>query len=198
MEQKATLRALEQRRLLLLWLLLKHFLLLALGLDVSGFLRVIVDDVGVERPGTVELLRFNFLLCLHFNYCQHISLLLDLIRANLSLQLVEFGGVGHLDALRRRDDLIIKVIVIVEGDPVLDQEVGLRAVRLVDFHVRLGHHFELYRAFDLKIAHVLSSFRNVLLYGLIDTGRVLRWSANTATVSRKVIILRHIGHFNNN
>ena len=116
-------------------LLLKHFLLLALGLDVSGFLRVIVDDVGVERPGAVELLRFNFLLCLHFNYCQHISLLLDLVGSNLTLQLVELCGVGYLNALRRRDDLVIKVIIVIEGDPVLNQQVGLRAVRLIHFHI---------------------------------------------------------------
>ena len=46
--------------------------------------------------------------------------------------------------------MVVKVVVIVESDAILDEQIGLRTIGLIDFHVRFWKHLKLNRALNLE------------------------------------------------
>ena len=46
--------------------------------------------------------------------------------------------------------MVVQVVVIVESDAILDEQIGLRAIGLIDFHVGLWQHLKLNRALNLE------------------------------------------------
>ena len=135
---------------------------------------IVIEEVwgAVQWLWWIQLLWFDFL----FDYSDgDLILLLYLIRSDFPLHLVELRGIWNLNAITWRDDLIIEIIIVIESDSVLNEKVGLWAICLVHFDVRLVHYFELNWALNLQLRNFrLIHFADSLCGGLVfHTCRVI-------------------------